>query len=159
MRCLRPFHGIIAALTITLTWSAAQADVRFATGVDATFLTMVVAVDKGFMAKQGVKAEIKQFASGAVSLEAVVSGDADIAFASELAVLRPLSKGAKIAGLARPLYSNDLMGIAARKGINGAPDLVGKTVGYAKGTASEYYLHLFADHYHIQTTSLRLVNV
>lgn len=159
MRCLRPFHGIIAAVTITLTWSAARADVRFATGVDATFLTMVVAVDKGFMAKQGVKAEIKQFASGAVSLEAVVSGDADIAFASELAVLRPLSKGAKIAALARPLYSNNLMGIAAKKGIAQPRDFVGHTIGYAKGTASEYYLNLLVSHYQLDPKSFRLVNV
>ena len=153
-RCL-----VAAAAGLLLAASTARADIRFATGADATFLTMVVAVEKGFMAKHGVGAEIRQFASGAVSLEAVVSGDADIAFASELAVLRPLSKGAKIAALARPLYSNDLMGIAARKGIDNPPGLVGKAVGYAKGTASEYYLHLFAAHHHIDVKSLRLVNV
>jgi ABC-type nitrate/sulfonate/bicarbonate transport system substrate-binding protein len=157
LRCVA--SAIIAIPCITAANLAARADIKFATGVDATFLTMVVAVEKGFMQKHGIKAEYRQFASGAVSLEAVVAGDADMAFASELAVLRPLSKGAKMAGLARGLYANELMGVAARKGIDGPKDLVGKAVGYAKGTASEYYLYLFTDKYNIDPKSLRLVNV
>jgi taurine transport system substrate-binding protein len=157
LRCI--MSAIVAIAWIVAPNSGARAEIRFATGVDATFLTMVVAVEKGFMQKHGVKAEYKQFASGAVSLEAVVSGDADIAFASELAVLRPLSKGARIVGLARGLYANELMGVAARKGIDGPKDLAGKAVGYAKGTASEYYLYLFTDKYGIDPKSLRLVNV
>jgi ABC-type nitrate/sulfonate/bicarbonate transport system substrate-binding protein len=157
LRCVT--SAIVATAWIVTAGSGARADIRFATGVDATFLTMVVAVEKGFMQKHGVKAEYKQFASGAVSLEAVVSGDADIAFASELAVLRPLSKGGKIVGLARGLYANELMGVAARKGIDGPKDLAGKAIGYAKGTASEYYLSLYANKYKIDVKSLRLVNV
>jgi ABC-type nitrate/sulfonate/bicarbonate transport system substrate-binding protein len=157
LRCVT--SAIVTTAWIATANSGARADIRFATGVDATFLTMVVAVEKGFMQKQGVKAEYKQFASGAVSLEAVVSGDADVAFASELAVLRPLSKSGKIVGLARGLYANELMGVAARKGIDGPKDLAGKAIGYAKGTASEYYLSLYANKYNIDVKSLRLVNV
>jgi len=137
----------------------AQEKLRLATGVDATFLTLVVAHEKGFMKNHGIDSELRQFASGALSLESVVSGDTDMAFASELAVLRPRAKGARIIGLARSLYSDDLMGVGARKTIGAPKDLVGKPIAYMKGTASEYFLHLYLAKHGLDPKNVRLVNV
>jgi|SRR5690242_10159854 taurine transport system substrate-binding protein len=158
------FATVVTAFTLLVgcvSTGAAQAQerLRLATGVDATFLTLVVAHEKGFMKKHGIDSEVRQFASGALSLESVVSGDTDMAFASELAVLRPRAKGARIVGLARSLYADDLMGIGAKTAVTKPADLVGRPIGYMKGTASEYFLHLYLAKHHLDPKRLRLVNV
>lgn len=61
--------------------------------------------------------------------------------------------------MARGAYSKDLIGLAAISGINGAQDLVGKSVAYPKGTAGEYYMDQYFQHYGISRDALKLVNV
>jgi ABC-type nitrate/sulfonate/bicarbonate transport system substrate-binding protein len=87
--------ALLAMIAVTQPVLAAE-PVKFATGVDATFLPLVIAVEKGFAKQRGLDATYKQFASGALSLEAVVSGDADIAMASEIAPRSRLWLAARI---------------------------------------------------------------
>ncbi len=150
----------IAALLlfISVTADAQPKTVRFATGVDASFMQIVVAVEKGFMKKHGLEAEYKPFPYGLLALEAVVAGDADVAMAAETAVLRPKAKGAKFTTVARPVYSKKLIGVAALKGVNGPKDFVGKKIGYPKGSAGDYYMSLYFKHYGLDLTTMTLVN-
>src|SRR5262249_6204481 len=69
------------------------------------------------------------------------------------------AKGAKIVGLARSLYADDLMGIGAKKTVTKPADLVGRPIAYMKGTASEYFLHLYLAKHKLDARSLKLVNV
>ncbi|AWQ05834.1 ABC transporter substrate-binding protein [Bordetella bronchiseptica] len=156
-------RNLIAVLSLLIVAAAVRSEaaepVKFATGVDAVFLPLVIAVDKGYAKQRGVDAAYKQFASGAMALEAVVAGDADVAMSSEISTLGPRAKGAKIKTVARGAYSKDLIGLAAISGINGAQDLVGKSVAYPKGTAGEYYMDQYFQHYGISRDALKLVNV
>lgn len=151
---------VIAITTMaTVAWPAEAKTVKFATGIDASFMQMVVAVEKGFMKKHGLEAEYKPFPFGLLALEAVVAGEADVAMASETAALRPRAKGGKFTTVARPVYSKDLIGVAAIKGINGPRDFVGKTIGYPKGSSGDYYMHLYLKRHGIDMKSLKLLNV
>ncbi|MBN3803707.1 ABC transporter substrate-binding protein [Paraburkholderia sp. Ac-20336] len=154
----------LALLAVTLmagafAGSAVAAPIRLATGADGSFMSLIVAVDQGFMKNQGLDATIKQFPAGGLALESVVAGDSDIALVAELPAIIAAAKGAKVKAVARGVYSNHLIGLAAINGINNAGDLVGKSVGYSKGTASDYYLNRYLDHYGIAREKLKLVNV
>jgi taurine transport system substrate-binding protein len=133
--------------------------VRFATGVDASFMQLVVAVEKGFMKKHGLQAEYKPFPFGLLALEAVVAGEADVAMAAETAVLRPKAKGAKYTAVARPVYSKELIGVAAVKGVDGPKDFAGKKIGYPKGSAGDYYMNLYFKRNGLDPKAMTLVNV
>jgi taurine transport system substrate-binding protein len=151
----------IAALLISIgvVAEAQKKSVKFATGVDASFMQIVVAVEKGFMKKQGLDAEYKPFPFGLLALEAVVAGEADVAMAAETAVLRPKAKGAKFTAVARPVYSKELIGVAAVKDIKGPKDFAGRKIGYPKGSAGDYYMNLYFKRHGIDPKSMTLISI
>ena len=160
LSAVRRILAIIAVVLLGIAGGAAEAKpVHFATGVDGSFMPLIVAVDKGFMKKHGLDADYKQFAAGGLALEAVVAGEADVALAAELPSVVPKAKGAKFKTVARAMYSNKLIGVAARGNIRTAQDFVGKAIGYSKGTASDYYMGLYFKKHGIDPRGVKLVNV
>ena len=153
---------IVGIAVLTALWSIVQnveaGTVKFATGIDASFMQIVVAVEKGFMKKHGLDAEYKPFAYGMLAIEAMVAGEADVAMGGEVAALRPKAKGGKYTTVARPMYTKDLIGVAAIKGINGPADFAGRTIGYSKGSGSDYFMNLYFKKYGVDLKSVKLLD-
>ncbi len=117
--------------------------VVFGIGLSAPFSPYVALVDKGIAAKHGIKAEYKIFESGIGGIEALVTGNAHVAFGAELTTLRPRVSGAKVLGVGRPLISMKDIGIAVGPRIKGPQDFKGKKVGMIRATASDYLFYRF----------------
>jgi ABC-type nitrate/sulfonate/bicarbonate transport system substrate-binding protein len=117
--------------------------VVFGIGLSAPFTPYVALVEKGIAAKHGIKAEYKIFESGLGGLEALNTGNAQVAFGAELTTLRPRASGAKILGVGRPLISPKDIGIGVSSKINGPQDFKGKKVGMIRATAGDYLFHRF----------------
>ena len=126
----------------------------------------MVAIEKGFFAKQGLDAELVMFDSAQPIAVAVVSGDCDFGAAGLSAAffnfaiqgtLKVIAagtwehKGFQSVGI---LVSNQ----AYAAGLKSFKDMAGHTVGITQlGTPLQYYLLQLAAKYHVPETSVRFV--
>jgi len=140
--------GVAAALlTFAVLVSDACAQARpkviLGAGIDATYGEMFVAVDKGFMAAQGLDAEYKTFEAGGMTIAAAAAGTVQVGAAGELPGLKPVSDGARILYVATGVYTGRSGGTGVAAGITKPEDLAGKKVAVLKGSTSELYQTLF----------------
>jgi ABC-type nitrate/sulfonate/bicarbonate transport system substrate-binding protein len=143
----RVFLGASAAALTTPAIAqqrAGRADrVIFGIGLSAPFAPYLALVERGIGTKHGIRAEYRVFESSIGGMEAVVTGNAHVAFGSELSALRPRASGARILGVGRPLISDKDIGIGVNSTIQRPEDFRGKRVGMIRGTAADYLFHLF----------------
>ncbi|MED1472790.1 ABC transporter substrate-binding protein [Bacillus salipaludis] len=96
---------------------------------------------QGYFGKNGIKANLSNFAYGIDTVNAILTEQADTGLAADYALLNSLGKGDMviISTLTRgnevSLKDNELL---VRDGIKNASDLKGKKLGVAKGTVYEY---------------------
>ncbi|RKZ37535.1 MAG: hypothetical protein DRQ37_01665 [Gammaproteobacteria bacterium] len=122
---------------------AALIPVRIAdTGTSPPGLLLQLAVHQGLFEAEGLRPVIiTQFAHGAANIEAVLRGDADIATASEVPVMRAGLQEKSISVLATIGRGDRHLAVVARKdrGIATLADLSGKTLGVTIGSNAEYF--------------------
>jgi sulfonate transport system substrate-binding protein len=110
-------------------------------GTTPQFSNVVIALEKGFFAKEGLQAEITNFASGATAVDAFRAGRGDVVVAGDLPSLRLWQQGG--IGLCPQANYGELSIIVSGKGINAPADLRGKKVGVLLGSTSEYFIKLY----------------
>jgi ABC-type nitrate/sulfonate/bicarbonate transport system substrate-binding protein len=119
-----------------------------------------VAKGKGYFDEQGLDVNIKLYESGHLALQDMLAGNLDIATATEFASVR--------LGIVRPdfriisiLDEAEDQRLVAKKdsGITQRSDLRNKRIGLARGTSSEYYLHLMLILEKIPAQDVHLVDV
>lgn len=123
--------------------SSASAPLRVCVGTSHSLL-MIIAQQKGFFAREGLRVDITSFLMGRDALEAMLADRCDAATSSDTPVAdygRKRDDFRVISSIA----SMDRYGyIAARRntGIRTVADLKGRRVGVAKGTGPHYFLDL-----------------
>lgn len=107
--------------------------------------SLYVAMEKGYLEDEGIKAVFRSYPSGHLGLDAVVSGEADLATAGDTPFAMAAIKGKPIAVIATVCEINRPILIVARqdRGIASREDLKGKTIGVVPGTTAEFFLHIF----------------
>ena len=119
---------------------ASAADkVVFTSAINVPFAPNIVSVEKGFAAKHGLDAEYKIFEAGGMSVEAVVTKNAQVAICADLCLMIQKAKGGNFGLVARTSYTGTELGIGANRTIKKAADLVGKRIGYFKVSPGEVY--------------------
>jgi ABC-type nitrate/sulfonate/bicarbonate transport system substrate-binding protein len=139
-----------SAETITVAWSP----------FESTAL-LWVADKQGFFARNRLSVALRRYDTGAGSLNAVLNGEADIAFGpSEFPVVgqafdKPDMRITAIVDRAEFIY------IISRKdlGIENASDLRGKRVGTTFGTAAQFFLGRYLELNGISTNDVTLVDL
>jgi NitT/TauT family transport system substrate-binding protein len=106
----------------------------------------VIADQKGFFARNGLDAEVREYDSGATSLGALLSGEADVAVAANFVGVRNIFMNPDLRILATA-NSHDVWRVIALtdRGIGRPLDLKGKKVGLTRKTAAEFYLGKFLE--------------
>jgi ABC-type nitrate/sulfonate/bicarbonate transport system substrate-binding protein len=104
---------------------------------------LIFAVKGGFLAKEGVKAQLQVFDSSPAVLQGVVSGQADLSINTEPPQLATRARGGKIVQVMTGYLSGRQNGMVAGKTIRDPVDIVGKTIGVHRGTGSHYHLVYF----------------
>jgi ABC-type nitrate/sulfonate/bicarbonate transport system substrate-binding protein len=102
----------------------------------------IIAEANGYFAKEGVDVIIRDYQGGHRTIQALFSGEADVATASEVVVMFNSLKRADFAILATFVTSdNDVKLLACKgSGIRTVQDLEGKRVGAVIGAAAHFFL-------------------
>ena len=153
--------SLMFVLLATPASMAQSAPAKVTIGVDSFVLGAQawVAQDLGLFKKYGIDANIRTFSTGVDTLDAVLTGQTDIGFGIDFAVLTRLSsKHLRI--ISECMNPNPgFHKLAVWNGISGPQDLVGKSMGVAQGTAQQYVTYRYLEVNHIPASSVKLVDM
>ena len=111
---------------------------------------MIVAVKKGFLAKEGLNAQLQLFDSSPAALQGVVAGRADITNNTEPPQLAARARGGKVVQIMTGYLSGRINGsVVDSRAIKQPQDFVDKAVGVQRGSGANYHLAWFLQHNHI----------
>ena len=101
-----------------------------------------IAEDRHFFEGNGINITLREYDSGAASLDGVMSGEADVTVGvSEFPLVRKAFQNANISAIGN-IDKGEFIYLVARQdlGITNVSDLKGKRIGTAIGTVSEFHL-------------------
>jgi ABC-type nitrate/sulfonate/bicarbonate transport system substrate-binding protein len=130
--------SLLAAMCVAGA-AVAQDKVIFTSAINVPFAPNIIAVEQGFAKKRGLDAEYKIFEAGGMSVEAVVTKNAQVAICADLCLMIQRAKGGAFALVARTSYTGTELGIGARPTIKKPADLVGKKIGYFRVSPGEQF--------------------
>ncbi len=120
-----------------------------------------IAHDQDFFSRNGLDVTLRKYDSGALSLDGVINGEADIALgATEYPLVNRAFKKAEISALAA-IARSEYVYVVARKdrGISQPADLKGKRVGTTSGTIAQFFLGRFLELNGLKMQDITLVEV
>jgi ABC-type nitrate/sulfonate/bicarbonate transport system substrate-binding protein len=104
----------------------------------------IVAVKKGFLEKQGLRAQLKIFDSSPKAVEALVAQQADVTANTEPPHLAARARGAKVVQVMTAYVTGQTNALVVNGSVIKQPsDLAGKTVGVQRGSGSNYHMVWF----------------
>lgn len=105
---------------------------------------MIIAVNKGFLEKEGVKAQLQLFDSSPAVLQGVVAGRADLTNNTEPPQLAARARGGKIVQVMTGYLSGKQNGLVVNgDAIKKPADFLGKSVGVQRGSGAHYHMAWF----------------
>lgn len=108
---------------------------------------LIIAVNKGFLQKQGLNAQLQFFDSSPAALQGVVAGRADITENTEAPQLAARARGGKIVQVMTGYLSGKINGLVVNSAVIKTPqDLIGKTIGVQRGSGANYHMAWFLAH-------------
>lgn len=111
---------------------------------------MILAVKKGFLEKQGLRARLKVFDSSPKAVEALVAQQADITENTEPPHLAARARGGSVVQVMTGYVTGMTNGAVVNDAAIGKPeDFVGKTIGVQRGSGSNFHLAWFLDRHKI----------
>lgn len=128
--------------------------------VDSSALVFI-ADDQHYFAENGLDVTIKEYATGSDAVGSLLSGNNDIAIATEFVMVKNAFKRENISGVGTMTKSENQYQIIGRvdRGIVREADLKGKRIGVPLGTAAEFYLGRFLELHGIKLRDVNLINV
>jgi NitT/TauT family transport system substrate-binding protein len=137
---MRLMSRSFAILLAVLPLSAHAADeLHLAQNLSPISGVVLVAEEKGFLAKQGLNVVVSNFTSGRAALQAALGGGADIATVAEAPITAAVFNGQPVVVLARINISDVKTLTRTDSHIHTPADLKDKRIGFAAGTGSEVY--------------------
>jgi NitT/TauT family transport system substrate-binding protein len=105
--------------------NAAGPKVRFAVGIDAAYAPVFVAQEKGLFAKHGVNVDVVQFGKGGDAVDAIASGQIQLAGSSDTTAIGKLQQNPDLRALLVYEQSGKFLKVVERKSI-GDPSQIKK---------------------------------
>lgn len=153
---------VVVLLGILFVCSSVRAEpVRIGVSANIPSLPFYVAQDEGFFSRRGVDVEFKTCVGGDRCLRSMFAGETELATASELPVVFNSFTRQDFSILTSVgSVSNDLKVLAnTSQKITEPSHLRGKTLGYVKGSASQYLLDLVLVYNGIDSTAVSLKEI
>lgn len=145
--------GVLAALVGLVTLVAVlpgpgraqgRGQVTLAVAPSADMSLFIVAVKKGFLEKQGLRAQLKVFDSSPKAVEALVAQQADVTANTEPPHLAARARGGRVVQVMTAYVTGQTNALVVNtQAIKKPTDLVGKTVGVQRGSGSNYHMVWF----------------
>jgi len=168
---MRRYSFITAALVTGVTlvgsfscskggYSGKVESINFGTVPTAASALIYIAQDQHFFAANGLNVNIKDYATGTATTEALLKGDLDFAWVAEFPFVHRAFAKEKISIIAVVGRFNEqyLIGLKDR-GINTIADLKGKRIGIPRNTIAEFYLGRFLELNGINIQDASLIDV
>jgi len=132
-------------------------------GVGSPFLAMpiILAQEKGFYSNEGLEATLKHYPSGQKAMEAMFSGEVDIATVADTPLVLTGFIRDDFVVFATFVSSYDENKVLGRRdrGVSTPSDLRGKTIGIVKGTSSDFFAHVYLTEHLIDPSTVKLVDL
>jgi NitT/TauT family transport system substrate-binding protein len=128
--------------------------------VSDTNIMVFTAEDQQFFAKNGINLTFKTYDTGLATIDELLSGNVDIAGASEYPIIAKAFEKDNIsiiAGISKS-YIVYFIGLTDR-GIRNVADLKGKKIGLSRGTIPEFYLGRFLNLNGMSIRDVNLINL
>lgn len=120
--------------------------------------SLILAVKKGFLEKQGLRAQLKIFDSSPKGVEALVAQQADITQNTEPPHLAARARGGKVVQVMTAYVTGTTNGIVVNgNAIKAVADFDGKKLAVQRGSGSNFHLAWFLDRYKIAPDKVTLV--
>jgi sulfonate transport system substrate-binding protein len=133
--------------------------VVFTSAINVPFAPNIIVVDRGFAKKHDLDAEYKIFEAGAMSVEAVVTKNAQVAICADLCLMIQRAKGGRFTLVARTSYTGTELGIGAREAIKRPADLSGKKIGYFRVSPGEQFFELYFKKHGLDPKGVNLIHI
>ena len=119
-----------------------------------------IANDQHYFSANGLEVTLKSYPSGATAVHGMLTGEVDIATASEFVIANNALQNASLYALGTvSKYLNVYLIARTDTGINGLSDLEGKKVGLSIGTANQFFLGRFLEINGLNQSKVNLVNL
>ena len=161
--------GILAVLLCMVlgSWSCSKGDqagkvatVTIGENPNETKALIYIAEERGLFAANGINVVSKNYESGVTAAKGLVKGEVDLATSAEFVTVGNILKNepVRIIACIDRFESTYIIG-RNDKGITGISNLMGKRIGVARQTSTEFYLGRFLDLHGMSIKQLTLVNV
>lgn len=154
-KCLSvAFAAVLATTFATSANAQSKEPFKFATGVDAAYVSIYLAKINKLFEKHGVNVEILQFTQGGDSLDSVVAGQTVVGSAAEpTTLIRTARTDIKVLGVIG--QSATYIKLVVRSGINDVKDI--KKLGIVPGSVSEFSTEQMLVKYGIDPKSVEII--
>lgn len=116
---------------------------------------LIVAVKKGFLARQGLDAKLKVFDSSPKDVEALVAGEGDITENTEPPHLAARAHGGKVVQVMTGYITGKTnCDVVNSKVIKSHADFIGKTIAVQQGSGANFHLDWFLNRYKIPASKV-----
>ncbi len=117
--------------------------------------------NKSYWKDQGLQMKLRPFVAGRLALDALLSGDVDVATIAETPIAYAFYKHKHLKIIATVMESNEDIKVIARKdaAISTPGDLKGKRVGVFFGTNGQFYAFRFLSSAGLSENDVKLINI
>jgi len=158
---------LIALATSFGSWSCSKGgysgkveSVNLGTVPTAASALIYIAQDQHFFAANGLSVNIKDYATGTATTDALLKGDMDISWVAEFPFVKRAFAKEKISIIAVvDRFSEQYLFGRKDRGINTVSDLKGKKIGIPRNTIAEFYLGRFLELHGIAVQKVTIVDV
>ena len=142
------------------SYSGPTETITIATMANAGDTLIFIAEEQNYFAANGLKIILKTYDTGLAATNAMMEGEADLAYATEFVIVGKALQNQQISIVS--IYSkNETVSLAGRigQGIKAYSDLKGRKIGLARGTINEFYLGRLLDLNGISINDVTLVDI
>jgi len=152
------FWGVISWCLFGAPVSAQQ-KFRIGTGIDPVYSSYYVAEALGLYKKYGVDAELKLFSRGGEGLDALMAGEMHATSNAEYPNILAIDKNAEVIIVGVSCVAPHTMKLTARAELKKPEDFVGKKIGSALGSVTDYCFDKYFEKNGVDRSKVTYVNV
>ena len=143
----KPYTGKVESITV-------------GTVPNEAYSLILIANDQQYFTANGLNVTFKNYISGLNAVEGMLAGESDIATASEFVFVQHITQNASIYDIGNIAQYQSIHVVGRTdKGINNATDLIGKTIGVALGTSTQFFLGRFLELNGIKASQVTILDV
>ena len=149
----------MAFLWVLSATVSAQQKFRIGTGIDPVYSNFYVAEALDFYKKYGVDAELKLFSRGGEALDGLMAGEIQATSNAEYPNILAIDKNPEVLIVGISCVAPHTMKLTARAEINKPEDFIGKKIGSALGSVTDYCFDKYFLKNGIDKSKVTYVNV